>query len=325
MRALTVLLVLAACDPELGDAPTHKVFIGDKLTTPCTAAEQVSGAGVVPYRAGGALQILVCVSGDSFASTTRATADIVTSEIVPGATLSASVTLDDDGHGYLAGTLPLSWPRGGTFDYTVGVAGERIVRSAKLEEPTLALAEPTSSNDGVKTSVAACLDSTTTDGSVAVRLDGGTFKDGTTQTTLTLEPGTCTGADADAANPSSHASFTVTTKQTSVDVSATVVGSGRDPQAFDLPASASEPVTIDLDCPPTAAALSLVELQVTAKRGSADADVEVTLDATPAVDFVPVTASTGDDGIATVRFQKPPGSVYVRAHVGTAVDDCTID
>jgi hypothetical protein len=324
MRALALLLVLAACDPELGDVPASKIFIGDKVTTLCTAEEDVSGATVVPYRAGGAFEILVCVDAEHFKSTTRATADIQTSEIIAGATLSASVALDEDGT-FLVGRLPLSWPRGGAFDYTVGVAGESHARSATIEEPVLEQGPVSSSNDGVKTSVDACLDSTTTDGSVALRLDGGAFKDGTAQATVALEPGPCDGTDGDAANPSSHASFTVTTKQTSVGVSATIVGSGRDPQAFELPADTFAPVTIDLACPPTAAALSLVELQVTAKRGTANANVEVTLDTTPAVELVPATASTGDDGIATVTFQKPAGSVYVRAHVGTAVDDCTID
>lgn len=325
MRALAVLLVLAACDPELGGAPSIVITTGHVVTAACEDSQYPAGGGVVPYRAGGEFEVAISLPAERFASNTHATAEIVTSEIIPGAALSGSVTLDNDGDEHLAGTLALSWPHGGSLVYAVGVAGERREIEACLEAPEVIEASSTSSNDGVKTSLDACLDVSTTDGSIAVKLDGGTFEGGVTQATLALEPGACSGAAGDGSNPSSHASFTVIAKQAVITGAAAVVGSGRDPKPFSLMADAFAPAMIDLVCPPSAPDLSLVPLVVTANRGGADADVEVTLDATPAVDFVPATARTGDDGTVTVRFQKPPGSVYVRARLGSDVKDCTID
>lgn len=139
MRILFLVTALAACDPDVGDVPKPNISLRTAGTYTCSDDALPADGEVVPYRDGGKIDVAIRLDDPRLAGGTHATAEIVTSELVEGATLSGTVTLDEDVDGTLGGTIALAWPTDRMFTYAVEVAGTREVKKGCMEAATFTL------------------------------------------------------------------------------------------------------------------------------------------------------------------------------------------
>jgi hypothetical protein len=285
-----------------------------------------------PFKAGGPFTIGVTGYVADLGPTSHATVEIVTpSAAPPGAVRSATITLNDQDDGTVAGTANLAWPPGGPVPVRVEVAGQSVHHVMPLELPKVYICPADSlENTGTQLLLSACIQSTSSDGVVNLRMTGGTFADtGATEKTATLTLGVCGACVSKAIYPSTESSYT--TVRVAVNQSgATLVASMPSTAAVDRHLVEAPPPGLVEVCLSTAPSdpgpLDIVALSALVTiDGRATPGIIVSFHTLPTSDILPAAALTDSEGRATARVVRPAeGELFIEARVGNARDATTL-
>lgn len=313
--ACWLVLLVAACDSN------HDSPLGVDVDFP-----GMGSSGYIPFKAGGPFEVRVSASASELGPTSRALVQLVSAESQAGTVTSAMISLVDQGNGSLEGRAMLSWPPGGPIKTRVQVADFERDEPAPLEPVVLGLSNHDFTTTGAQILLPVCVDSTSSDGNVTLRLNGATISGtGAVEATAALLPGHCNGASDGTSSESSYASFTVVATGSKLRLSASmpnttaITTSERDLPSFGTLTLALTPQ------PETPAPLSIVELTVDAKLdGVAAPGIVVSFQAVPAITIFPSMVTTDSQGRARAHFQRPEfGQLRVEAHSGSASDAFT--